>query len=46
MYRIRPRQGVTRGRTNTGFENPSILAVNAKMGYQQVAGPRQINKRL
>jgi GNAT superfamily N-acetyltransferase len=31
-------------RTNNDFENPSMLAVNTKLGYQFVPGPRRLLK--
>lgn len=38
--------GVPRMRTNNDEENPSMLAVNAKLGYQMVPGPRRMKKKL
>lgn len=37
-------RGVPRMRTNNDFENPSMLAVNTRLGYQLVPGPRRITK--
>ncbi len=39
-------RGVPRMRTNNDFENPSMLAVNTKLGYQLVPGPRRIKRTL
>jgi GNAT superfamily N-acetyltransferase len=38
-------RGVPRMRTNNDFENPAMLAVNAKLGYQLVPGPRRMKKQ-
>lgn len=37
---------IPRMRTNNDFENPAMLAVNTKLGYQLVPGPRRIKKAL
>lgn len=37
--------GVPRARTHNDFENPSMLAVNRRMGYQFVPGPRRLVKK-
>lgn len=39
-------RGVPRMRTNNDFENPAMLAVNEKLGYRMVPGPRRIKKSL
>lgn len=39
-------RGVTRMRTNNDPDNPAMLAVNAKLGYVLVPGPRRIMKSL
>lgn len=38
--------GTPRMRTNNDFENPAMLAVNEKLGYRLVPGPRRIKKKL
>lgn len=38
--------GAPHMRTNNDEENPAMLAVNAKLGYQMVPGPRRMKKRL
>lgn len=39
-------RGVSRMRTNNDFENPPMLAVNEKLGYQLVPGPIRLKKSL
>ena len=39
-------EGLPRMRTNNDFENPAMLAVNNKLGYQFVPGPHRLFKRL
>lgn len=38
--------GAPRMRTNNDPDNPPMLAVNEKMGYQMVPGPRRLKRRL
>lgn len=33
-------------RTNTDEDNPAMLAVNAKLGFQRVPGPRNLRKQM
>lgn len=40
------RAGVPRMRTNNDPDNPAMLAVNAKLGYQMIPGPRRMRKQL
>lgn len=40
------RNGITRLRTNNDPDNPAMLAVNRKLGYDLVPGPRRMRKQL
>jgi GNAT superfamily N-acetyltransferase len=39
-------RGVTRLRTNNDADNPAMLAVNAKLGYRPIPGPRKLVREL
>lgn len=39
-------RGVLHVRTNSDPDNPSMLAVNGKMGFVLVPGPRRLKKRV
>lgn len=40
------RRGAPRIRTNNDPDNPSMLAINVKLGFQFIPGPRQLEKHI